>query len=153
MRALDLLCGTTLLLASFGLGACGGSSVEPDPTLDAFVGEWDAIRLVIQSQANPEIAPDLIELGGAFFLDVQPSGNYQANLSAFGQFTVEFGRIEVDADRITLHKENPPPPRSDVGTYRFSADTLFLTGTTDFDFDMDGQVDAANLLADLVKRP
>ena len=62
--------------------SCGGdTAVEPDNDLEFLVGDWDATRFVVQSKANPEVAPDLIGgLGAQFFMNVQPSGQYTATL-------------------------------------------------------------------------
>ena len=136
------------------LGACGGEDpVGPNPTISDLVASWDAIRFVVQDPSDPEVRPDLIEAGMTFFLDVQPSGNYTAILTAFGQPNTEFGRIEIrGSNELIFHREQPGPPRSDTGTFRLSGDTLFVTGQTEFDFDQDGAPEPANLFADLVKR-
>jgi hypothetical protein len=133
--------------------SCGDDSIRPDQSLDALVGSWDAIKMVVVNKANPSIAPDLISVGATFFLDVQPSGQYTAILTILGQPSTEFGRVEVEGDRFTLHREQPGPPRSDVGTYRISRDTLFLAADTDFDFNFDGVPEPARILTDLKKRP
>jgi hypothetical protein len=134
------------------LSSCGGDTVAPDTSLDAVVGSWDAIKMVVVNKANPTTAPDLIKLGVTFFVDVQPSGQYTAILTSFGVPSTEFGRIEVRDDQLTFHREQPGPARSDIGTYRVSADTLFLAGDTEFDFNLDGLAEPARLLTDFKKR-
>jgi hypothetical protein len=134
------------------LSSCGGDTVGPDNSLNAIVGSWDAFRMVVVNKASPTTAPDLIKLGVTFFVDVQPSGQYTAILTSFGIPNTEFGRIEVRNEQLTFHREQPGPARSDIGTYRISADTLFLTGDTDFDFNLDGQAEPARLLTDFKKR-
>ena len=56
------------------VSSCGGeTTVGPDEDLAFLVGDWDATRFVVQSKANPEVAPDLIGgLGAQFFMNVQP---------------------------------------------------------------------------------
>jgi hypothetical protein len=108
--------------------------------------------LVVASKANPATAPDLIALGFGFFVDVQPSGQYTAILTAFGQPATEFGRIQVRGNYLLFHREQPAPARTDSSTYRLVADTLFIVGDTDFDFDRDGRADPGTLSTSLVKR-
>jgi hypothetical protein len=133
-------------------GGCGDDSLDPDPSVAFMVAEWQAIRMVVVNLANPSIAPDLIRNGATFYLDVQPSGWYTAILTAFGQPATEFGRIEVAGQQVLFHRQQPPPARTDVADFRLSGDTLFLTGSTDFDFNLDGQTEPAQLRTDLVKR-
>lgn len=134
------------------VAGCGGDNLEADPSIASLVAEWRAIRMVVTNPANPAIAPDLILAGATFYLDVQPSGQYTAILTAFGQPSTEFGRIQISGQQILLHRQQPGPARTDVADYRLSGDTLFLSGTTDFDFNLDGQTEPAQLRTDLVKR-
>ena len=134
------------------LTACGGDSLEADPSIAPLVAEWRAVRMVVTNPANPSIAPDLIRNGATFYLDVQPSGLYTAILTAFGQPSTEFGRIEIAGQQVLFHRQQPGPARTDVADYRLARDTLFLTGSTEFDFNLDGQSEPARLQTDLVKR-
>jgi hypothetical protein len=108
--------------------------------------------MIAVNNANPSIVVDLIRSGATFFLDIQPSGQYTAILTAFGQPSTEFGHIEVAGQQILFHREQPGPGRTDAADYRLVGDTLFLTGPTDFDFNLDGQTEPAQLRTDLVKR-
>ena|SRR5688572_9791096 len=139
-------------LATLTIAACGDDGTGPDDSIDALIGSWDAIKMVVVNKANPSIAPDLTKLGVTFFVDIQPSGQYTAILTSFGQPTTEFGRVEVANNQLTLHREQPGPARSDVGTYRISRDTLYLEGDTEFDFNFDGVAEPARLLTDFKKR-
>jgi hypothetical protein len=141
-----------LVVGSALLSACGGDSLEADPSVAFLVAEWQAVRMVVTNLANPTIAPDLIRNGATFFLDIQPSGQYTAILTAFGQPATEFGRIEVSGQQILFHREQPSPRRTDVAEFRLVGDTLFLAGTTDFDFNLDGRTEPARLQTDLVRR-
>lgn len=143
------------LSASVGFAmACGSEDpIAPDATLADLVGQWDALSFIVQSQANPVVAANLIEVGFSFFLDVQPSGSYTAIMTAFGLPQTEFGHVEVRAgSQIVLHREQPGPPRMDAGTFRIAGDTLFLDGETEFDFNQDGAPEPAKLKASLLKR-
>ena len=64
------------------LTSCGGDApVGPDTDLEFLVGDWDATRFVVQSKANPEVAPELIAGNVVeFSLNVQPSGQYTSVL-------------------------------------------------------------------------
>jgi hypothetical protein len=140
------------LLTSGALAGCGSESVGNDPSVAFLVAEWDAVRMVVVNLANPTIAPDLIANGATFYLDVQPSGRYTAILTVAGQPATEFGRVEVVGNQVLFHREQPGPSRTDAADYRVSGDTLFLTGPTDFDFNLDGQTEAARLETELLRR-
>jgi hypothetical protein len=141
-----------IILLLLMVASCADDSIEADPSVAFMVAEWRAVRMIVINLANPTIAPDLIRNGATFYLDVQPSGWYTAILTAFGQPSTEFGRIEVAGQQILFHRQQPAPVRTDAADFRLSGDTLFLTGATDFDFNLDGQTEPAQLRTDLVKR-
>lgn len=145
-----------ILVLSATLAACSGDGpVEPDPAVQPFVGEWDGIRMVVTNKANPDQNPDLIGDGLAeFFVDIQPSSQYTAQLTVLGRRNTEFGRVEVRGDQLILHRESPAPPSTTTATYRLSADgdSLFLDGDTEFDFNLDGQPEPARAEIDLLRR-
>ena len=141
-----------LALSTAIVAACGGDSTGPDDSINALVGSWDAIKMVVVNKANPSVAPDLTKLGVTFYVNIQPSGQYTAILTSFGQPATEFGRVEVINDQLTLHREQPGPARSDTGTFRISRDTLYLAGDTEFDFNFDGLNEPARLLTDFKRR-
>ncbi len=79
VRAPRLTRAAVLLLVTLlvpTLSGCGGNDlVGADADLAFLVGDWDATRFVVQSKADPKVAPKLIGgLGAQFWLHVEPSG-------------------------------------------------------------------------------
>jgi hypothetical protein len=144
------LLGWLFLLGALGCG--GEGSVDPDESLAALVGDWDATRLVMKSKANPEIAPDLVALLGAeFSVNVQPSGQYTAILVYQALPLTELGTLEVDGDEIVFHITVPAP---DTNRSRFTlvGPRLTLVGDSEFDYDLDGTPEPAEATIELIKR-
>ena len=145
------------LLRMFALvlvvGSCGGeTAVGPDEDLDFLVGDWDATRFVVQSKANPEVAPDLIGgLGAQFFMNVQPSGQYTATLVFQASPIIEIGLLEVDGNDVIFHV-NVPSPATNRSRYTLFAGGMTLEGDTEFAFIPGGQPEAAFATIDLKKR-
>lgn len=139
--------GLALLLA---LGACGGSSpsdvATPDPSVEPFVGDWDATEFVVTSVADEATSFDLVEATGVFTLNVQPSGAYTATLfipDEMQQPSVENGTLSVVGAAIRL---SPGQGASATSAYEFDGpDVLILDGPTEFDFNFDGTFEAATL--------
>jgi len=101
-----------LLLVAALLGtACGGGDTplepENDPALAPFVGEWTALSMVVRSDANPDVAPDLIQEGATFNLNVQASGQYTASLIFQLQVSTEIGFLSVSGNTVTLRRDFP----------------------------------------------
>lgn len=119
------------------LSGCGDDGVAIDPDLAPLVGDWNATELVIRSVFNPDLAPDLIELGATFDLNIQPSGQYTAILIYARQASTEIGTVVVAGNTVTLHREFPSRSTS-TATYRLTGDVLTLEGDTEFDFNLDG---------------
>ncbi|MEJ2203084.1 MAG: hypothetical protein P8170_03140 [Gemmatimonadota bacterium] len=139
--------GSAILVATALLwGGCGGGDdpidVEPDPAIAPFVGNWTALAMVVTSVANPDVSPDLIEEGATFSLNVQASGQYTANLIFLQQVSTEIGFISVSGSTVTLKREFPSPSTS-TATYEFQGSLLTLDGPTEFDFNLDGEPEAA----------
>jgi len=133
--------------------ACGDdATVGPDPELAPLVGDWEATELVLANVANPSVAPDLIELGATFDLNVQPSGQYTAILVFSLQSQTEIGQVEVDGDRLTLRPTVPPGQPPTTGTFSIQGDQLTLDGSTEFDFNMDGTPEPASAHFEFVRR-
>jgi len=132
------------LLALMVLSGCGGSDpVQVDSGVAAFVGDWVADALVVTSVANPDIHPDLIAIGASFTLNVQDSGQYTAILIYAGQAQTEIGTVEVSGRTVTLKRDFPSRATSS-STFSFQgSDQFAMDGDTQFDFNLDGQAEAA----------
>ena len=122
---------------------CSEDPVVPAPGIAALVGDWSAGSLVLTNVANPTVAPDLIELGAAFDLNIQPSGQYTAILVFALQSSTEIGQITVSGSNITLSPTFPPGQPSTTGTYSLVGDRLVIDGTSQFDFNTDGDPEPA----------
>ena len=141
-----------MVLALVGTGCGGDDPVKVDAALEPFVGDWDAQALVLTSVADPEVAPDLIELGASFTLNVQPSGQYTAILIYLGQAQTEIGTVSIAGNTLTLRRDFPTPGTT-PGTFEFIGDSRFvLDGDTEFDFNLDGTPEPALAHFDMVRR-
>ncbi len=135
-----LIKGLSLLSLSF-LGCGDPVPTGPDPLIEPFVGNWAATAFVLTSSVSDQVSIDLIQLGGTFNLNIQPSGSYTAILVYAGLGQTEIGTISVTATTVALNREFPTR-ENEISTYQFVGDTvLILDGDTEFDLDFDGQKD------------
>lgn len=145
---------TGMALVLLTVGACGGddSTGPPEEDPDAiapFVGTWDAEVFTVTSDADPSIVADLME-NGSFTINVQPSGTYTATLTFGGIPLVEIGEISVQGDFIILLPNGGEPATS---SYEFvRSDYVRLEGPTEFDFNLDGELDPAQAFIELQRR-
>ena len=146
-----LIRGLSLLLLS--LTGCGDPApTGPDPLIEPFVGDWTATAFVLTSSVSDQVSIDLIQLGGTFDLNIQPSGSYTAILIYAGLGQTEMGTISAAANMVTLNRELPSRENA-VSAYQFVGDTvLILDGDTEFDFDFDGQEDPALAHFELLRK-
>ena len=152
LRRLRRLAQGAVFLVLAVLTACSGNdSTGPNDAVAPFVGDWKAASLVLTSQANPQISPDLIQLGASFTLHVEPSGHYTAILLYSGQSQTEIGTVEVSGQTFTL-RSTYPSASTTAGVYSFDGDHLILDGETEFDFNLDGTPEPALVHFDLVKQ-
>lgn len=136
-----------LLVAGALLAAgCGDSSptalTEPVPAVEPFVGEWHAVEFTVASVQDSTVSFDVTE-GGAFSINVQPSGLYTAivEFPDLPDPVVEIGQLSAVANSVTLRPQGGPAATS---SYNFEgADRLILDGPTEFDFNADGELEAA----------
>tara|TARA_B100000949_G_scaffold81338_1_gene72775 strand:+ start:622 stop:1074 length:453 start_codon:yes stop_codon:yes gene_type:complete len=132
--------GLSLLSLSF-LGCGDPVPTGPDPLIEPFVGDWAATAFVLTSSVSDQVSIDLIQLGGTFDLNIQPSGSYTAILVYAGLGQTEIGTISVTATTVALNREFPTR-ENEISTYQFVGDSvLILDGDTEFDLDFDGQAD------------
>jgi hypothetical protein len=139
--------------AAVVLGACGEDSVTPPGSepedVSAFVGTWDAEVFTVTSQADTSIVADLME-NGSFVITVQPSASYTATLTFGGMPLVEIGTLSVEGDHIILR---PDGGSSATSSYDFvREDYLVLDGSTEFDFNLDDELDPARAHIELLRR-
>ena len=139
-------------MASLAFGACGddgGNGTEPDPAIAPFVGTWDAEVFTVTSDADPETVADLM-VNGTFNINVQPSGTYTATLAFGGIPLVEIGTLSVAEDFLTLRPNGGDPATS---AYTFVTDDyLRLIGPTEFDFNLDDELEPAEAHIELQRR-
>ena len=135
-----LIKGLSLLSLSF-LGCGDPVPTGPDPLIEPFVGDWAATAFVLTSSVSDQVSIDLIQLGGTFDLNIQPSGSYTAILVYAGLGQTEIGTSSVTTTSVALNREFPTRA-NEVSAYQFVGDTvLVLDGDTEFDLDFDGQKD------------
>ncbi len=142
--------GSVALLA--GVAACGSDDpAGPEPDLDPFVGDWEAVGLLVTSLDTPPVTADLIGSGAAFTVNVQPSGQYTAVLTFLGIPQTEIGTLSRDGGELVFRREFPNADVSRSG-YAFRGDTLVLDAPTSFDFGLDGTAEEARLESKLLRR-
>ena len=107
--------------------------------------------MVLTNKANPDVAPDLIQEGAQFDLNVQPSGQYTAILTYLQQASTEIGFISVSGSTVILER-NFPSAQTSTAVYRFSGGQLILDGDSEFDFNLDGTAEPAEAHIVLDKR-
>jgi hypothetical protein len=125
-------------------GGCSDSGTGVKKELEPLVGAWRAQELTLTNQANPSLTWDLVEIGATFSLSILATGQYTAVLTAFGQSNTETGNVEVSGNRVTISPVSPPGPSVD-GTWQFIGEILHLDGQTEFDFNLDGTREQANV--------
>jgi hypothetical protein len=150
-----------VLCAGMSQGCGDDNGVEPQPlTIADFAGSWNCTAFVVTSSANPQIQFDLIAAGGALSVTVQPSGNFNGSITypdpqTFQPTTVQiagtFTLVSQTEIRAEFNPEIPPLLENDTVAFTLSGSTLTLSDdTSEFDFDFDGQYEAATFLAVLV---
>ena len=133
------------------LASCGGDDgVQADPAVAPFVGTWDADSLTMTNVANLTQVANVLDFG-SFFITVEPSGQYTANLTVLGTPFPEIGQLTViDGSTLTLTPTGGPVS---TGEYFFAApDSLILEGASDFDFNLDGTPESAIAHFELTRR-
>jgi hypothetical protein len=142
--------GSAMLLACL-LAGCGGESVGPDPAVALLVGDWDATGLVVTSVANPQVKPDLVALGAAFRLNIQPSGQYTAILLYAQQSSTEIGTLSVSGNTVTMRRDFPSRSTS-AAVFALAGNRMTLDGDSEFDFNLDGTPEPALAHFELLRR-
>jgi len=122
--------------------ACGDDGgVDADPSVAPFVGIWDAEVFDITSDADPSVVVDLLEFG-AFYINIEPSGQYTATLELAVGSGVEIGQLTVVGSTVRLDPSQPPSAPTVTSNYAFAAsDYLILDGPTRYDFNFDQVAD------------
>jgi hypothetical protein len=138
------------------VAACGGEDpVEVDPAVAPFVGTWDADSLTLTNAADTMTVANVLDtlFNGSFFITVEPSGQYTANLTVLSLSSPEIGQLAViDGSTLTLTPTVPPGPVA-TAEYLFAAeDSVILDGTTEFDFNLDGTPELALAHFELKRR-
>ena len=143
-----------LALALPLLGSCRGDSlVGADADLAFLVGDWDATRFLVQSKADPKIAPELIKgVGAQFTLDIQPSGQYTAILIYQGNPLTEIGLIEIQGEDIVFHVSYPEPATNRSHLTTTGVGQITMVGDTKFAFVPGAEPQPAVATIDIKKR-
>ena len=141
------------VVLSVAVAACGDGVTDPDPVdeflIQQFVGTWDAEVFEVTSTADTTTVADLM-VNGSFNINIQPSGGYTATLTFGGFPLVEIGNVDVSEAFITLRPNGGDPATS---SYLFIADDYVrLEGPTEFDFNLDSQLDPAEAVIEIRRR-
>jgi len=140
------------------LVACGGTDEVPpfevDEAIQPFVGTWDAEVFTVTSEATPTRVFDLFDpiVTGSFDLKVEPSGFYTAILVFGGIPLVEMGQLSVNDGFVTLRPNAPGASAATSAFTFFEASYLQLLGPTEFDYNLDGTLEAAEALIEIRRR-
>jgi len=134
-----------LFLAACALSACsGGSEIEADPAVAPFVGTWDAEAFEVTSDADPTIQVDVLAIPAAFYISIEPSGQYTATLEHPLGAAIEIGQLTVIGATVRLDPSIPADGVTATSSFVFTADDyLVLDGPTEYDFNGDFVADEA----------
>jgi hypothetical protein len=140
-----------LLPLVLALGGCDEDDLlgPNDPALEPLVGEWRATSFRVEPTAAPALGFDVIEEGGRFGLDIEPSGRYAAVLEFNGLVSTELGTITVSGSELIQTPTDPPGDPTTVNWELIDDDQLILTGESEFDFNQDGFPEPASIRIDL----
>lgn len=138
------------LLCALPLAGCIASTDISD--IGEISGVWVASNAIYSDIADPTNRVDLIALGFAVTMDIEPDGNWALLLSV-GDVLVDLqvGTMTVDGKLLTIVDE--------TGTYTGRAYledeqvALQMRGGTEFDFDGDGTTEPAKLNLIMDRRP
>jgi len=123
-------------------GCSGGSTIEPDPLVNRFVGTWDATEYTLTPDGNASLFIDVLLEFGPFHISIEPSGQYTAAIEATG-VCPELGQLTVIGSTIRLDPATSActsSPCVEPATANFSfigEDHLTLDGPTDVDINGD----------------
>ena len=150
-RAFALL----VLPLALALGACEEDDLlgPDDPALEPLIGAWDATSFRVEPTAAPALGFDVIEEGGRFGLDIQPSGRYAAVLGFNGLVSTELGSVEVSGSQLIQTPTDPPGDPITVDYELVNGNQLILSGESEFDFTGDGIPEPASIRIELDRAP
>jgi hypothetical protein len=120
----------------------------------ALLGSWSATRWQYRSRAHPESVVDVVcSLGGSVTLSLSAESYVLTWSSGAGlphDNRSVGGALVVEGDRLSLRPPDALEP--DAVTYRLSGETLALSSdASEWDFDGEGKVEAAEFVAVLVR--
>lgn len=138
-----------LALAALMAVSCGDDATAPD--VDALAGTWNATRFEYVNAADPADRVELIGLGGTLVAQIQSNGTYSYVATFPGEAPeTSVGTWSSTDDTFTLQESGSPFAFTFDMT--LSGNTLTLTGAdSEYDFDLDGIDDAAELNLTLVR--
>jgi len=130
--------------------AAGRIAGQRGPVDAALLGSWSATRWQYTSRAHPEAVVDVVcSLGATVTLSLSEEA-YVLTWSSAGRESRSIGgAVAVQGDRLALQAPDGP---SDAVVYRLAGETLALSSdASEWDFDGDGNDEAANFVAVLVR--
>jgi hypothetical protein len=115
-------------------------------------GTWEGAELLFISQPDEADTVDVISDGGSLTLIIDDDGSYGLAMTLPEDLpALENGTVFIDEARLILIGDSP---LSDVMVFNFelAADTLFLDGNSEYDFDDDGTDEPALIEAELQRQ-
>jgi hypothetical protein len=150
-----LKCMSALALLSVAtLAGCGDDGTKPDLiTVADFEGSWETLTYRVTNAAIPAVTLEIISMGASLEWDADDSGHFTGsavipaalagqdlNLTVQGTFSL----ISQDSVAINFNPEIPPFLTQMRAEFELSGNVLtFLDENSEFDFDMDGNQEAA----------
>jgi len=156
----------SILFLACGLSGCssddGGNGTGPDLiVISDLAGAWNCTEFLATSTDNPEIQFELISLGGALSVTVQENGSFVGEVSFPDPDTGQLVTLPIagtfslaSQTRLTIDfaQEIPPLLEDETLDFTLTGNTMQLHDeVTTFDFDFDGQDEAATFDATLVR--
>lgn len=134
------------------LACSDDNGVSPNPDIAFMVGDWEAVTFTIVPEGGGE-GLDLIAEGGAFTLNVQPSGQYTAILTIPGvpPPPPELGMLSVEGDELLFHRTTPPQVTSRTTYERLGDGHVQFSGPSQVDLDGNGTPEIITLDVEIVR--
>jgi hypothetical protein len=150
----------SVFLAGILLVGCGNKSSFKPITYTDLGGNWNATLYKVSNAASPDIAMELVSMGGQFSMQADDAGNFTGQAiipeELGGPATLEFeGAFEIvgrDTLNVVFNPEIPPFITNFRPAFKLRGNILTLTDSnTTFDFDQDGEEEEAVFEGTLVR--
>ena len=122
------------------------------PSVADLEGTWDGTRFLFISMPSEADSVDVLGDGGRLTLIIDDDGSYALAVAQPDELpALENGTVFIDEGRLILISDSPMDDPM-VFDFELVADTLFLEGNSEYDFDDDGTDDPARIEAELERQ-